>query len=388
MAYLRNNTVNLLNLHYGIHSLANGAGGVFFVVFLLKAGVAVPAALVALALILVGRFILRPLVLVAAKRAGLKPVVIFGATASGLQYLCLPFVHGVDGALLALIVTSAVGDTFYWTSYHAYFAVQGDAEHRGHQIGAREALASIAGIVAPVLGGWALVTLGPQIAFGAAAGVQMLSALPLLGVPNVAVAQRAPGAFKAATTGLLLFAADGWICASYLFVWQIALFFTLGESFAAFGGAMALAALAGAVAGMLLGRHIDAGHGSKAAWLAFAALALTILMRAASATPAMAVAANALGALVVCLYIPAMMTAVYNQAKRSPCPLRFHLVTEGAWDAGCASGCLIAAALVAFGVPLALVILLSLGGAVASLVVLRRYYADLDRTASPATEPT
>ena len=377
MAYLRNNTVNLLNLHYGIHALALNGGGVFFGVFLLKAGLSAPAVLMALALILVVRFALRPLVLAVAKRVGLKPVVIFGTIATGLQYPCLAFVHGIDVALAALIAAAAIGDTFYWTSYHAYFAALGDAEHRGHQIGAREALASVVGIVAPLIGGWALTTLGPQIAFDTVAGVQVLAALPLLGTPDVVVARSAPGAFKAALRSVLLFAADGWICASYLFVWQIALFLSLGESFSAFGGAMAIAAIAGAVVGLLLGRHIDAGHGGRAAWLAFAALALTIVMRAASAGPAMAIAANALGALVVCLYIPTMMTAVYNQAKDSPCPLRFHVATEGAWDAGCASGSFASAALIAAGAPLWSAILLALGGAVTTLVLLRAYYGQL-----------
>jgi hypothetical protein len=32
-------------------------------------------------------------------------------------------------------------------------------------------------------------------------------------------------------------------------------------------------------------------------------------------------------------------------AKRSPCPLRFHIATEGGWDLGCGMGCLLAAAL-------------------------------------------
>jgi hypothetical protein len=45
MAAFRNNTVNLLNLHYGIHSLALSGGGAFFLVFLLKSGVPVPAVL-------------------------------------------------------------------------------------------------------------------------------------------------------------------------------------------------------------------------------------------------------------------------------------------------------------------------------------------------------
>ena len=143
MAYLRNNTVNLLNLHYGIHALAMSGGGVFLVVYMLKAGVAMPAVLTTMALIVALRFVLRPFVLMFAKRFGIKPAVIFGTIAASLQYPCLAFVHGIDFALLAFVVTSALGDTFYWTSYHAYFAALGDAEHRGHQIGAREALAAL-----------------------------------------------------------------------------------------------------------------------------------------------------------------------------------------------------------------------------------------------------
>ncbi|HAN64284.1 MAG TPA: hypothetical protein DCQ79_10580, partial [Rhizobiales bacterium] len=49
-----------------------------------------------------------------------------------------------------------------------------------------------------------------------------------------------------------LFLADGWIAAGYFFVWQIALFLSLGESYVAFGGALALAALVGAASGMLI----------------------------------------------------------------------------------------------------------------------------------------
>ena len=50
-----------------------------------------------------------------------------------------------------------------------------------------------------------------------------------------------------------MFASDGWIIASTGYAWQIALFLTLGESFTAFGGALALAALVGAVSGLVLG---------------------------------------------------------------------------------------------------------------------------------------
>ncbi|HEY5410771.1 MAG TPA: hypothetical protein VIJ94_08585 [Caulobacteraceae bacterium] len=382
MAYLRNSTINLLNLHYGLHSVAMNAGGVFFAVFLLKAGVSATAVLGALAMILGGRFCARPLVLAFGKRLGIKPLLVFCAVTSALQYPLLARVHGIDVRLLELCIASSISDAFYWTSYHAYFASLGDEEHRGHQISAREALASVVGIVAPLIGGWALVALGPIVAFGSVGVVQMLSALPLLGTPNVRVAMRVEGAFRASLAGFVLFAADGWIASGYVFVWQISLFLLLGSSFTAFGGAMAATALVGAGAGLLLGRHIDAGHGRRAVWLAFGVLAATILLRAAVRTPALAILANAAGALVGCLYIPTLMTAVYNLAKRSPCVLRFHFMAEGAWDLGCGGGCLAAAALTAVGAPLMVGVLLSLGGAVTALVVLRRYYA---RSAVPAS---
>lgn len=390
MAYFRNNTVNLLNLHYGIHSLALSGGGAFFMVFLLKSGVPAPAVLVSLAAILLGRFVIRPSVLVLAKRCGLKPLVIAGTIATGLQYPLLAEVHGIGLALFVLCAVSSVGDTFYWTTYHAYFASLGDPKHRGHQIGAREAVAAVVGIIGPLATGWALTTLGPRIAFDATAVVLVFAALPILWTPGVVVAHSAPGALRAALPGVLLFAADGWIAAGYYFVWQIALFFALGESFSAFGGAVALSAIAGAASGMVLGRLVDAGHGVHAVSIAFAALVFTVLLRAVSYENApLAVIANACGALVGCLYVPAFGTAIYNQAKRSPCALRFHVASEGGWDLGGATAALVSAGLLAAGMPIGVAILLSLFGAIAWFLLLRRYYAtpDLHISASALPQP-
>jgi DHA1 family inner membrane transport protein len=383
VAYLRNTTVNLLNLHYAVHAFAFGAGGVFFGVFLLRAGVPAPLVLVALTFILAGRFALRPLILPLAKRFGLRPLVMTGAILIGAQYPILAEVRGVDLALLALCAVAAIGDTFYWTCYHAYFAALGDHQHRGHQISAREALASVIGIAAPLIGGWALSTIGPRAAFGAVAVVQMLSALPLIGAPNIAVAAKAEGAFRAAFGGIALFAADGWMSGGVVMTWQIALFITLGNSFTAFGGAMALAALVGAVGGLLLGRAIDSGAGPRAALVALGAAAITIALRAASlGHPALAVLANALGAFAGLLYAPTFLTPIYNLAKGSPCPLRFHIATEGAFDLGAGSFMLLAAAILSLGGGFSIVMLIPLAGAAAVYALLRRYYGAAARTAA------
>jgi len=387
MAFFRNSTVNLLNLHYGIHALALSGGGAFFAAFLLKAGVPAHGVLTAMAAILIGRFVIRPAILPLGRRFGLKPLVIAGTIITALQYPLLAEVQGVGWPLFLLCAFSSVGDTFYWTTYHAYFASLGDAEHRGHQISAREAASALVGIAAPLLTGWALVTLGPRFAFGATCVTLMLSAAPLLWTPNVEIAAEAPGAFKAAVAGVLLFAADGWTAMGYVFVWQIALFISLKENFAAFGGAMALAAVVGVVSGMLLGRFIDAGHGRRAVWLACTIMAATIVARAfAYEHPATAILANAAGAVVVALYTPTMMTAVYNLSKRSPCVLRFHIAAEGGWDVGGATGCLLAAGLIWAGAPLSAAIAASLLGTSSVFVLLRRAYGT--EQPAPASQMT
>lgn len=378
MAFFRNRTVNLLNLHYGIHSIALTGGGAFFSVYLLRAGVPVTSVLVSLASILLGRFAVRPAVVPLCVRFGVRAMVIAGTCMSAMQYPLLALVHGVGPALFLLCAVSSVGDTVYWSTYHAYFAALGEGENRGHHVGAREAIAAVVGIVSPLLTGFALVRFGPFVAFGLTGGVLVAGALPLLATPDVRVAPRMPGAYRAALSGIKLFLCDGWIVGTGYFVWQIALFLSLGENFLHFGGALALAALAGAAAGMLLGRTIDSGHGTRMTAVALGSFAVLIALRAASLSePLLAVAANALAAAGSCLYAPTLMTAVYNQAQRAPCTLRFHVATEGAWDVGAASGLLAAAFLIRNGVPFPPVLLLPLIGLALAFTLLRGYYAAL-----------
>ena len=381
MAFFRNAKVNLLNIHYGVFYLVLSGGGAFYGVYLLRAGVSAPGVLTALAAITLCRFGFRPAVPFLASRFGLKPLVIVGTLICACQYLVLARVHGVGWPLLALILVSSVGDTLYWTTYHAYFALVGDDHHRGHQISAREALAQVLGIVGPLVTGWMLTVYGPMVAFGASSITMALAALPFIGTPNVKVARSVPGAFKAARPGILLFITDGWIQSGYYMAWQISLFVTLHENFSAYGGAMALAALVGAGAGMLLGRLIDAGHGSRAVILSVVVFAATITLRAVSGGHILlAVIANACGAFVTCLYTPTLMTPVYTLAKAAPCTLRFHVATEGGWDIGASAGCLIAAGAMSLGAPISAAVALSLVGLAAAFVLLTRYYSNQPAT--------
>ena len=375
MAFFGNDAVNRVNLHYSVQALAQGAGGALVVAFLLHAGVPLPMTFVWLAGIIAGRFVLRPLILPIGTRWGLKPLVIAGALLTAVQYFTYAEVRGLGWPLLLNGALGAVASTLYWPSYHAYFAALGDAEHRGHQVGVREAAATIIGIVAPLIGAWLLLTAGPRWMFGAVAAAQVLSVAPLFFAPNVMPRRDAPGAFRAAREGVVLFLVDGWQAACIYYVWQAALFISLGSSIGAFGGAMALAAFVAAVLTLFFGRHIDRGGGRRTAVLACVfTVALVLTQAAAFGHLWLAIAANALGSIAGALIIPAISTPLYNLSQASPCPFRYNIATEGAWDIGCGSGLLTAAAISALGGSLSFAILTALAPVGAVFWRLWRYY--------------
>jgi hypothetical protein len=276
---------------------------------------------------------------------------------------------------------AAAGDAFYWTSYHAYFSVLGDAEHRGHQVGAREAVAAIIGVVAPLLGAGALATFGPGPAFAAVGLVQAAATLPLWRAPGVAVPATASGTLMAGRPAMILQFASGWSASWTYFLWSIVLFVSLGNSTAQFGGAMALAALAGAVAGVVLGRQIDGGKGARTTLIAFCFACVVVVLRSVSeGSPVLAVLSNVLGAIAVLMQTPPMGAMIYNLTKTSPCPFRVQMAAEGSWDVGTFLGCVSAAALASAGAPLSLPILLSLPAQALMAVVLLGYFRKRDVT--------
>ncbi|MDB5417874.1 MAG: hypothetical protein JWP50_1293 [Phenylobacterium sp.] len=375
MSFFGNDAINRVNLQSGVQALAQGAGNLFLLVFLLHAGVSVPNALLAQAGIVAVRFAIRPALLPLAVRWGLKPLLIAGTVGMAAQYPLLAEVHGLGPPLVALCAAAAAGEVVFYVSRNAYVAAVGDAEHRGQQIAVGQALVALADVVAPLAGAWALLALGPRWAFAGVALVQGLSVLPVLGLPNVRVARSATGAWRAARPAALLIAADGWFDACFLFVWQIALFISLRGSFSAYGGAMALAGLVGAVFGLAIGRHVDGGHGRRTVAVAYSAAAAVVLLRAASlGSPWLAALANALGGLVIPLLVPPLAAATHNLAKASPCPLRVKIASEGGWDLGCFAACLTAAGLFRLGAPLWLEVLLGLPGVGLGGLLLWRFY--------------
>lgn len=375
MAFPQNDAINRVNTHYALQAFAQGAGGIFVLAFLLKAGVSVPLALLFQAGILAGRLVLRPLVLPFAIRLGVRRLLMTGTLLAAFEYPLLALIEGPGPLLVLLCVLTALSYLLYWLNFHAYFAALGEAGDRGGQIAWREAIVAAVGIIAPVLGAWGLTHAGALPTFIGVGLIQALAVIPLIGAPDVPVAPSAPPEWKPDRLALGLMVGDGLFAAGYHFVWLVALFVALGESFIAFGGAAALAAVVGAFSGLALGRHVDLGHGRRSALIAYGVATVVVIARAASLhTPWLAIGANAAGALLVAIVTPVLMTPVYNMAKASPCVFRFHSATEGAWDIGCLTGLVLAAGMAAVGLPLSAPILLALIAAVLLAAQLWRYY--------------
>ncbi len=134
------------------------------------------------------------------------------------------------------------------------------------------------------------------------AGVSHVGAAGPPGAGNVRGLFSATGRISRLRLGRTLFMGDGFARALYVFVWQVALFLARGESFMAFGGALAIAA-------------------------------------------------NALSAFAGCLYIPTVMTSSTRSPRPRPAPLRFHVAAEAGWDLGGASGLILSAILTWWGAP-------------------------------------
>ncbi|THD44797.1 MAG: MFS transporter [Bradyrhizobium sp.] len=362
MAPPANRDLNRLTLHVALQQLVWSVADGFSAAFLFRQGLTPAAIYLAAAVVFALRFLLRPAVLAVVRWTGLKAALILGVALSALQAMLLAFVHRIDGALAAYLTVAALAEVFYWPTYHAMFATVGDAEKRGAQVGLRQALIATAGIAGPAAGGLALTFGGPKLAFGAAAAVALIAIAPLLGCADHPIAPTAPpGAYRGARRGALLFVTDGWITSCVAWAWGLVVFQSLGARFDAFGGAMAAAALAGAVGGLILGRSIDAGGARRAVWINALVLTTTILARALCGQQPIAVLSVAIGAaLLGGLYTPSLMTAIYNEAKASPCPLRYHLALEAGWDGGAILACLAAAAVLSFGASLQLVIVMAL----------------------------
>jgi Major Facilitator Superfamily len=387
--FFANRAVNRLAVHTALQQLAWCMSGAFFGVYLLRAGLAPSILFLASAGVLALRFVTRPLVLVLAPRLGLRRTLVIGTLLSALQYPAVGLVDGADFTLALFCTIGALAGVFYWPCYHTFFAALGDREYRGSQVGVRQVLMGVAAVLGPAIGGVMLTHFGPWIAFGAAAAIGALAAAPLFAVREPPLARQSPrGAYAAAWTGVHLFAADGWMLAGAMLAWDFTLFRALGSRFDQFGGTLALAALAGALGSVVLGRFIDLGHARRVIAFNAAMLCTGVLLRAfCTLSPTSVIAVALITTMLGGMYVPVLMTAFYNAAKAAPCAFRFQFAAEGGWDCGGAGVSVLAATFCAFGATPQSTILLALPAVLVQAWLLAQAYRLRPPTGPARLEP-
>ncbi|WP_374527920.1 MFS transporter [Novosphingobium sp.] len=368
--------IRRLYAHSALQSFVENSGGLFVVGFYVKQGLSYPQALLGFAAMLAVRYVMRRAILPLSLRIGLRNVMLAGIAVRTGSFALLPHVGGLDAVLLAYVMLSGLGNVFYWTGYHAFMSAVGNSAALGRQVSIQQALTAVIGIIAPLAGGFLLVSAGPSWAFLIVAGLQALAAVPMLGAPNPAVEREIASDDALLRRARWLYLAEGLQVGFGVVAWNLALFVTLDEAFDSFGGALALAGLGAAAGSLTIGHLFDRGRGHHSLPLAYGLSAITILTKSAAAsTPWAAVAATALGALVAPMTATAMLLPLYTMAQRSNCVLRFTMATEGGWDLGCIIACGTTAALLELGSGFRLPILLALVGIATIAGMLSRWYA-------------
>lgn len=101
------------------------------------------------------RLVLFPVVTAWVGRWGLK----FGLLLSQLLMMVFFYLMLSSSWVLAFMVFG-LANGFWWYCYHLYFVELSTGKHVGAQVGMASALGVLTGVVAPLLGGWLLVTWG------------------------------------------------------------------------------------------------------------------------------------------------------------------------------------------------------------------------------------
>ena len=339
----------LLTAHYVIRSLAMSLAGGFVGAYLLRLGFSLAAAVAIYAGLYLARFVIRFATALIVRRIGVRRALLVGATLGALQFL--PLIHADRPIwLIAWIITVCIGECIYFPVYHAASAVCGGDGQRGRQIASRLFGGTTVSVIGPLAGGALLADAGAIAGFGLASVICLASVLPLLRLGEVDVGPL-PSIRQAARvvdrTGITVLVADGWMSASMSIAWSMILFASLDCSFGSLGAANCLAAVVGALVGLVCGRGIDQGKSEQILHFVVAGLLAGVALRASAAwIVAMAPVANAVGAAVGGIYATLLTSVVYDRAKQTGEAYQFYLCSEAGLDIGTVFGCLVTAGLI------------------------------------------
>ncbi|MFA4942997.1 MAG: hypothetical protein WC564_05170 [Patescibacteria group bacterium] len=386
-SFFKNKTINLLNLHAGLHRFSNNIFDTFGAIYLIRLGLSFPVVALAWAGSCTIRFFLRPLSVMFSKKIGLRKALVFGVVVNSGIFFVLSQINGLNFWLYFYMLYLALSDITYWLPYHSYYAAAGDTNLRGKQVGMQLGFTSVMRMIAPLVGGILIATTSFSSLYIVATIVMLTSAFPLFFTKNIS-----PGkdinwreALRSIDKrGLVMQAGDG-ILYMHGFIWTIVLFY-LVENYVTFGGLVAFEIFITTILFLFLGYYIDKnnGNGRNFSKIGLGLIGIVIIVRAFLVyTVPEIIFSDIIIALAMTLYFLSFEVGFYNLAKKSTNTLWFHFFGECGWDIGAAIALSASAGLYTLGVSLRYIILFSIFGLLIIYKVLMKFYPSKPTNESP-----
>lgn len=237
-------------------------------------------------------------------------------------FLTLALLPGAPVLFWVALVLLTLHKIFYWPAYHVDFALSSDGGNRGTEISWMNVVVYGVGVLGPLLGGLIIAGFGFPVLFIAAAGLVLLSSIPLLRTNDEHHAgQWSYGApwkilFKPEHRGMVLTMAGMGENLVEMVVWPIFMFIVLGSP-AWLGAVAALSAVFMTLWGFVVGEWTDRRSDRTVRRLHVPFMALANLLAPLAVTPLRVVLNNVMLMLTFSgVHIP-MLARLYATSNRA-----------------------------------------------------------------------
>ncbi|HEY8108434.1 MAG TPA: MFS transporter [Patescibacteria group bacterium] len=318
--HLRMNEMGRVVWAHFVSTFGMSLVSVFVPIFLLKSGYTFSDVMLYLAAL--GLFSL-PLQLVAAKlvvRIRANHAMALGIAGKAVFLILLMTLGSESWPLWLIAMFWAVWRAFYWVAFHINFSKTRSRKREGKQVGGAAALKTLAGGLAPAIGGIVATSYGIDIAYGLAAGLLVVALVPLLHGQEVSV--RRPVQlrllhFRKVWRDLFANVSNGITTSSEIIMWPILVSFLI-PSYAGIGILSSVVVLSSIAVSLYVGRR--EGKRGKHRYIREGVFVTTISdvfrLLAQNATHVFGI--NLFGGIGNSLYYTPFVTKYYDHADEEP----------------------------------------------------------------------
>lgn len=118
-------------------------------------------------------------------RIGYKHTILLAQVPLIIHVFALSRFTEPSGYLLLIGAIGGLANALYWTSHHGIMASRSDAAHRSSETAYLDVMSKVAGVIGPIIGGFAILAFGFATVYFAAASVLVVSALFLFRTPEI-----------------------------------------------------------------------------------------------------------------------------------------------------------------------------------------------------------